>query len=107
MVLPQRQTPELPVRQNADSSHIPCAAQPSGIYVYHRFLQLKSFYFAHRVLTVPSHFFRPFLLFSHLRLALPGGSFMSGFRTKNLYTVFFSRMHATCPAHLMDEQDTS
>lgn len=114
MVLPQRQTPELPVHQNDDSSHVPRAVQPSGIYVYRRFLTLKSSDFAHRVLTVPFHFFKTlFLLFSHLRLALPSDSFLSGFRTKTLYTVYFSRMHTTCSVHLsvlhliFDEQDTS
>ena len=114
MVLPQRQTAELPVRQNADSSHVTYAVQPSGVYVYRRFLTLKSFDFAHRVLTVPSHFFETFfLLFSHLRLDLPSGPFLSSFRTKTLYTVFFSSMHATCPVHLsvlhliFDKQDTS
>ena len=40
------------------------------------------------------------ILFSHLRLCLPRGLFLSGFPTKTLYAFLFP-IRATCPAHLI------
>jgi hypothetical protein len=41
------------------------------------------------------------ILTSHLRLGLPSGLFLSGFRTKTLYTFLSPAMRATCPDHLI------
>jgi hypothetical protein len=41
------------------------------------------------------------MLSIHLRLGLPSGLFPSGFPNNNLYTLLFSPIHATCPAHLI------
>jgi hypothetical protein len=41
------------------------------------------------------------MLSNHRRLGLPSGFLPSGFPTNNLYTSFFSSIHATCPAHLI------
>jgi hypothetical protein len=40
------------------------------------------------------------IITSHLRLGLPSGLFLSGFRTKTLHTFLSPAMRATCPAHL-------
>jgi len=40
-------------------------------------------------------------LYFHLCLGLANGIFPSGFRTKILYGLLISLMHAMCPAHLM------
>lgn len=42
-----------------------------------------------------------FILSSNLHLGLPSGLFLSGFPTKNLFTLLFAPMHATCPAHFI------
>jgi hypothetical protein len=41
------------------------------------------------------------MLSIHLHLGLPHGLFPSGFPTNNLYTLLFSPVRATCPAHLI------
>ena len=41
------------------------------------------------------------ILSSHLSLGLPSGLFPSVFPNKTLYTSLLSRIHATCPAHLI------
>jgi hypothetical protein len=46
--------------------------------------------------TVPSYLSKIRLL-----LGLPSGLFSSGFCTNILYTLFFSPIRATCPAHLI------
>jgi hypothetical protein len=35
----------------------------------------------------------------HLRLGLPGGLFLSGFLTNNLYAILFFPIRATYPTH--------
>ena len=41
------------------------------------------------------------ILSSHLRLGLPSGLFLSGFRTKTLYTPLLSPLRVICLAHLI------
>jgi hypothetical protein len=41
------------------------------------------------------------MLSIHLRLGLPSGLIPSGFLTNNLYAFLFSRISATCLAHLI------
>jgi hypothetical protein len=44
---------------------------------------------------------RSILISIHLRLGLPSGLLPSGFPTNNPYAFLFSRIRATCPAHLI------
>ena len=41
------------------------------------------------------------ILFSHLRMGLPSGLFLSGFPNKTLYTPLLSPIRATCPTDLI------
>jgi hypothetical protein len=56
----------------------------------------------HPVHTFPSNF--PNIhssVFSHLRLGLPSGLFLSGFPAKLLYAFLICPLRSTCPAHLI------